>query len=802
MFRTSWYPVFAVSGLLLWAPSAFAQKWDAFPELKPNQRVGIQKVNDGPRFDPLRACMSQDSLVGARYFVSMVGITASSGSANRKDDDATEFATAQASAWQLNPKTDVLFAVGLKNRSFGIVVGSDWTAIGMDGPTLERTKEASHFPKAIRRRDYNQALCSLASAIDHTLFEVKRTRAEQTKEVDEKSPEVAARLKAFRERVAAEAVSTEFGTGLETRLATLDTQVKEAAQKLETAPSESLELLKKSDQELVHLTRELDEYTAQIKVLDEAVAELEALKKSIDERPDSSWEDVQNAVKTLKTCDEKVASIRNSLDGHPQDVRACMAVAEAELAKGELRHLYLARYVPAWIALLLLTLGLIGAGLVALSRRRVGMYLAPELLAWEHQLERAEGWLNQLRTDYPEFFAAQSAQWQGSSEALGKESSDAINLAYFLLHQGLERLADARRLSRAKTLELRSVDKAMRVLRDDKFAIEQGQIAPGSPLQSGMIRAYHGNVSNLPGDLSNALLRAQQLLQESAEWMRLGARHTTHGHEALVRAHNALQARQQMGFAANHIVAPLKTAQNAYQNLTAQLHTDPSVAVSGAFERVITEIEAQVASTEAGNAAAHRLTSELADQKQTVATLLSKLNAEGFQLKESGFDATSEFAELNANAAQAKHLLEAGQDQAATRTIEIYASGLSDLESKLRAVEVAPALIPEMVQRLEQLREDIKSDLLTLRMHARSEEEALNELVQLQGHALRSSAELSTIQRLAADQKFLGAFARLKSVVEVFDRAIEVIRKLESVSGTQTRTASAAPWPKAWAHVK
>lgn len=802
MSSSTWYSVLAVSGLVLWAPSASAQKWDAFPELKPNQQVGIQKVNDGPRYDTLRECMKQDSLVGARYFVSMVGVTAASGSASRKDDDATEFATAQASAWQLNPKTDVLLAVGLRNRSFGIVLGTDWTAIGMDNAMLERTKEASHFPKAIRRRDYNQALCSLASAIDHTLFELKRTRQEQTAAANAQSPELTTQLKSLRERIAAEAASTQFGNRLETRLTALDTQVKDAAQKLEATPSESLEILKKTAQERENITKELDDYTAQMKILDEAQAELEAVKKSIDARPDASWEDVQNAVKTLKICDEKAAVIRDQLQGHPQDVRACVASAQADLARSEHRHLYLARYMPACIALLLLVLGLIGAGLVAIARKRVGSYLAPELLTWEIQLERAENWLNQLRTDYPEFFASESTQWQGSSEALGKESADAVNLAYFLLHQGLERLAEARRLSRSKTLDLRTADKAMWVLRSSEVFAQQGQIIPESPLKSGMIHAYQANTSRLTGDLDDALLRAQNLLQESAEWMRHGARHTTHGHEALVRAHNALQARQRMGFTANHIITPLQQAQNTYQQLTARLAADPSTAVSGAFEKVIADIEALALSTEAGNAAAERLTTELAAQKQGVETLLQTLTKAGFQLKEGGFHAAAEFAEFQTLAQKAKQLLEVGQDKAALRCIEDVAGGLTTLEAKLRTIEAAPTLIPQMVQQLEQLREDIKSDLLTLRMHARSEEDALNELMQLQGHALRSGGELSTIQRMAADQKFLGAFARLQPVVQVFDRAIEVIRALEQVSGTQTRAGRAAPWPKAWAHVK
>ena len=85
-----------------------------------------------------------------------------------------------------------------------------------------------------------------------------------------------------------------------------------------------------------------------------------------------------------------------------------------------------------------------------------------------------------------------------------------------------------------------------------------------------------------------------------------------------------------------------------------------------------------------------------------------------------------------------------------------------------------------MSSRLEELREHIKADYLNLRINARNEEDALNELNHLQSQVLRHASDLSQISRLAEAQRYVQALQKLDGVIKTYVQAIELINSMSS----------------------
>ncbi|MEM7350431.1 MAG: hypothetical protein AAF657_06465 [Acidobacteriota bacterium] len=153
---------------------AAGQNWDPFPVLRSGQHAAVQADLDGPAFDNLRNCLSRfDSAAGAGFYAAVVGVTSIDGSASPERSDAVPYVDALFDAWrttgQINPETDVLMVVGLRNRAVAVRPGNRWADQGFEGVAVRQAIEASSFASYARSGDYGLALCDLALALDRRI---------------------------------------------------------------------------------------------------------------------------------------------------------------------------------------------------------------------------------------------------------------------------------------------------------------------------------------------------------------------------------------------------------------------------------------------------------------------------------------------------------------------------------------------------------------------------------------------------------------------------------------------------------
>ncbi|QED28549.1 hypothetical protein FRD01_15170 [Microvenator marinus] len=758
---------------------AHAQKWADFPDLRSAQHVGVERVSDGKRYDDLRDCMrGQRSQVGADYYATLVGVTHESGRATRQNTDATDYAKAQFEAWKLKDK-DILFAVGLRNRAFGVHIGQKWADLGLTPELLSTTAELTQFAPAFTRRNYDWALCSLAQAIDVKLVQLTREKEAAEKALETRVSASEEELTKVKSRLDIAPESSTVRTGFEERHTKIAETFERAKSSQESKPVIALKILDEVDKELAELDDEIDVYGKKIARLNPLLNEIEGLAKALQERADADWDEPKQALSRLDECRVKAEALRTDLTGELEEIRACLAAAEVLAARGEVRHSYKARTIPFLLFLALLAVIAAVLLVVALVRRRFAGHLDSQIQTWGVELSHAEQWLEKLRADYPYFFETKSTDWQGASAEVGKEASDALNLAYFLIGKGQEWRSQAKGLLRGGPLSLMQIDRGLGLLSNTKAEIQPGDPVRESPLQTVMTTAYSEPARRVLADLENALLRAQAMLFESGESVALGQRLRQEGSQKILALQSGLERRKEFGLGAPHLEAELGALAQKFQTFATRLEADPLSAKGAGSTALFEEIERLQGMIQDGNLAVERL-AHVEAQVAAVDEMIAALKHRGFSLKEPEFDADAERARLVSLAGRARAAFGAGKEKEGQVLVDNAQGALESLTATLQDVQRAPEYIQKMSARLEELREHIKADYLNLRINARNEEEALNELNHLQSQVLRHASDLSQIARLAEAQRYVQALQKLDGVIKTYVQAIELINSMSS----------------------
>ncbi len=429
------------ASLVFFPTEAEAQSWDEFPERAPGQHLRIKKRYDGPKYDDLRRCLRRfDSKVGAEYFAAIVDVTAESGSRSRKENDAMPYAIALANAWKendLDNEKHVLFVTGLRNRSFAIKVGEAWKKIGFEGEVIADTVATSEYEKFARRRDYAEAFCSLATAVDFRLAALRQRMDRRIEDVRATFPDMKKRYQALTTRVS-EVVpeGIAYGDPLRSELQTIESELEEAEARVEHDPTGSVRLVDKAEESMNDIDASLNEYQAVMQELDSVKTELDELEAAIAQRPDADWDGPVEAGEILNSCREKVSEIEANLEGIPAEVRVCLEQVRTRLARADVHHHYLAGVFPTLVAVTLLVLIILVVTVLFLRRRRVLRLLRRDLEVWAERLDTTRQRLAALEADFPAYFASDQQAWEGESAELGTNTSDALNLAHHLLGEG------------------------------------------------------------------------------------------------------------------------------------------------------------------------------------------------------------------------------------------------------------------------------------------------------------------------------------------------------------------------------
>lgn len=801
------------ASFVLWPADAGAQSWDAFPELAPGQHLRIKKRYDGPKYDDLRGCLRRfDSKVGAEYFAAIVDITAASGKRSKKENDAMPYAEAIAEEWKENGLDDekgVLFVTGLRNDSLAIRVGPAWKKIGFEGEVVTDTITTSEYEKFARRRDYTDALCSLATAVDFRLAGLRQRMNRRIEDVRSTFPTIKERYEQLVTRVA-ETVpeGVAFGDPLREKLNSTKENLDEAETKVEDDPTASVNLVDAAETSMDEVEAALDRYTSVTAELELVKKELEELAASIDERPDASWEGPIEGTQMLDGCREQVQKIEANLDGTPEEVRVCLADVKTRLARADVHHHYLAGVFPTIIAISAVIFIALVVAFLFLRRRRTLRLVRRDLEVWSDRLKGADSELNAIRENFVDYFASGDRVWSGESAELGASTSDAINLAHYLHAEGRKLEEQARSLSDGHPLEVFNLEEAARIIRESSLSVAAGSTVASSPLSVPLQNGYQQDAAHLPGDLTRAVADARFHLSESAKVMSRVSAEVRGIDETSERTARALERRAEFGADNSHLVERFNQAVEVWKQTRKEALSDPIRADRGESLRAISEpLEAIRDRAISGNLALEEVRGPLKSRHSELKRVTDSLARSGVSVVEKGFDANAELAIAESISGEIEALVATGKESEATERLEALTQKLDELEVSLGMITAGQALVGEMTRTIESMRDDLKGDILKLRIalgkdDVEVEQDVLDELSRIQGSLVRLSGDLGRIRKLHSDGETLASMRGLAALVELFESGAALVTELSRQFEVDTRMQSAEiPWPEGWAKV-
>jgi chromosome segregation ATPase len=774
--------LFALGAILLASSPGYSADWDRFPPLEPREHVALKKRFDGPKYDDLRTCYRRfDSRVGADYYAAMVDVTAESGSRSRKESDARGFAKALYGAWQdegrLDGEDDILVVLGLRNRSIAIHPGAKWKKIGFDGEVIDNTIDASHFEKHRSRRNYVEALCSLATAVDLRLASLEQEMSRRIAALQQRLPELDEKLTGLHKKVAArfeEHANDDhpFGKELLGKLAAARTKLDDAKSLLEDKPKEAVHLADQVEAVLQPVRANLETFNEDMNRLDEVEEELAALKTTIEQREDLASEEPQAALLQVAKCEQKAKEIRQDYEGTPWQVRDCQRAAEVHLGKADIHGFYLRTVLPA-IAIALLVLLLIGfLVLRTLRRRRALRQLEPDLAEWRRRLDDASQHIYELELACPSYFASGRTPWQGDSQDIDQRVAGATDRMSQLLAEGRNVLARAEALhKKSHLLDARRLEAALGVLRESQVTLAE---------------AYGGNASTLLGDLDAAHRQALEHLDEVVETSTRLTEQSSQAADAVSLATAAVDERGELGLPTEHLSEPLEKALDAWKRATRLADHDP-VRAAQIFGQAYAQLDEVAQRAASGNEVVQRVQGPLGEMGETLNQKIRQLQFARVDLDKLRFEPQQELDASKRDAARIVDLVNrAREDQAceAVAALQVRMDRLADrLEVVADASEHAPQRIAELTERGKELKERLMQTSYALKSLPAKEaySEESKKVGRYQSHINRLSKQLSQAKRNHAAKHYLTSSEQLDDIAALLDDAEALLTELGEV---------------------
>lgn len=793
--------------------AAMAQSWDPFPTLNGSQRAGIIKRYDSSRYDDLRRCLRRfDSRVGADYYAALVDVTDEAGSRSKEKSDGSQYAGALAQEWASDPAFDledhVLIVIGVQNQSLGIDVGSKWEKVGFTGETVTDTIAASEYGRMMGRRNYGEAICSLATAIDFRLASLRQTMERRIEEVGATFPEVEAELEELTARVDKTfKTDRSYAAGLREKLETATAALASAKKNLKDDPAASVGKVDEARDAMSTAEEGLERYIEEIEILTKIEAEIDELESLIAARDDADWEGPTQAATMLGTCREQVAEIRDTLEGDPAEVRICIAKVRGELAAADVRHDYVAGTIPTIYTLFLILALIVALIIVFLRRRRTLRIVDPDLAEWGRRLDRARDELGVMVDRYPDYFALGDVAWEGESATLDAKTADAVNRAFFLLDQGGVVLKKAReKRAKGHPLSIFGPTAAATMLRETETLLPAGMRVESSPIEVPTTQSYGGTSAQLLGDLHDAVGEAEKLLAESANVLERLAEASAAGDQAEREAVEAVAERQALSLSADHLRAPLDEARGAWKQAKAFTKRDP---LRSDREDVLDQARQGMVKIRdravGGNEAVALVRGELSTRLNAIRHGITRLKSEGFGLSESNFDAAAELDALTNDAKRVVERIGQGDERRAIPLVDELEERSTELARRVEITGEARELVPTMASKIDDLREAVRGDILKLRIGIGKMPDGsipkaeLDELMAFQTTLGRVSGELTRLNKSHGAQDYLAATAHVHRLMALMERGVSLVNALAAKTGVGLQSTPAEiSWPAAW----
>ncbi len=768
--------------LVLTASTGFAADWDHFPELEPHQHVAIKRRFDGPLYRDLKNCYRRfDSRVGADYYGAMVDVTAENGSHSRKYSDAGPYAAALYKAWKqagkLHGDDDIVIVLGLRNRSIAIHPGPKWQKLGFEGKVIDDTIDASHFYKLRRRRNYVDAMCTLANAVDLRLASLQQQMKERVARLAKRLPALDQKLTALTNRVDDRFDGDHpYGDKLLARLAAARTKLDEAKAHMKDKPRHAVHLADQVEAVLQPVRSDLETFNADMARLDTLEKDLTTLEAKIKKRPDVGWKDPQAALVKLAECKALAKKIRQDYDGKPWQVRDCQRKAEIDLGRADVRYAYLHTILPTLATVLVIAL-LIAFVLARIFRRRRALRaLQPELAEWRRRIDHASKRLDAIVKQCPAYFAPGRRPWRGESAEVDQKVAQAVERMSRLLALARGRLSEAEALrQKSHPLDPKRLEKALLALRE---------AVPDT--------AHLGPASELLGDLDDAYLAAREHLDEVSDIHRRLAEQASTANEAATRATRGAEQRRQLGLPAEHLTAPLQAAMDAWNQAQRLSASDPKRAAA-ILERAGAQLDDIATRAATGNEAVRRVQGPLAELGEELNQTTRKLRFARLDTDKLSFDPERE---LDAAKRQAVHVVELVADadeDAAGAEVDALQTALDRLAARLEVVALARDGVPQRLEQLTARSKALKERLIEMRYNLRS----LTSDGDADAFALEATrlgqyhARLNRLSKLVANAKkdhaagrYLLANERVDALERLFADAESLLGDLQGIEQT------------------
>lgn len=801
----------ALACALGWPLESSAQSWDAFPELASGQHFRIKKRYDGPKYDDVRRCLRRfESKVGASYYGAIVDVTDPEGQRSREANDASEYADALATEWSergLDSDQYILFVTGLRNRSLAVKTSENFAQLGLQGEQLQHAIETSDYTRLTRRRDYGQAFCELAEAIDQRLLALSFTREKEVEEAKENLTRLTDRYSELQTQTDTFDSTLEPVQGFAARLDDIETKLDGLDTRLDEDASNALTAVEEVDDALVVLGEEIGTYQKISSRLDELLDEAESVQKDIESRGDTSWRDPAAALAQIELCKDKIADARTQADDLSGELERCIADAKAHLPRADLRHFYLARAMPLAI------LGIIAASIliaIVLFRRRRSRALGilkPDLAALEAANLDASNILSRLAQENSAVLQATQNPWSGQSEELCTRANDALNRLHFLIQSARELHDSAAALRRGHPLDYVKPSKALKILRTTSLSLNSGTLPPSSPTSIPMQSSFSCESSHLLVELMTASDDAARLLDRyNAVWTQ-AVQQLKKVDDTLAQALHEIQARAELRLDNAHLLPLFEDLRHQWQSIRDATRRDPirssgdgqDAHLASIAEGAEAILERAMAGNQAVRAARHEFQDRIASLHQSASEL-----QKARPLAEQGFDPDAQFETAQQLQSRIEALVVERREFEAAQVEANLREHLNELGSTLRSIAVGRQVMGPMLSAVENYREVLKGDVLKLRIALGKDgvdlrEEHLQALTQTQGEFVRLASAMNRVERTSSNGAILEAMQQLTAVVDTLETGAQLVATLSEHYGVEVKSTPAdLVWPDAW----
>lgn len=790
-----------VALLLVLTPGS-ATSWTPFPAPGPGGRVAVAPSLDGPMWEVARSCLGNlQRAAGAEYYAAVVPVTDAGGNPSPSANDAVPFVDALALTWPQLGERSILIGLGLSNRAVAIRPGPHWAGLGFERGTITRTIDNSTFKSHARAGDYPEAVCALARAVDRQLVTLANA-AESARHRTQ------AKLDGLRQDFGQIAELQKKASRLDAGLGAMVTDKLQSAQGEVTRARELLATHPVEAEARANEARlSFDAAVAQIASYEQFVQRVPSWRKSVDSsrkaiaaRPDSDWQSPVAATEQLNQCELMFTNFGARSIVPPEQVDACLAAAESHLEAADRSYFVWRTVVPSVVAGAIALFALALLIFMAVRRRRVEKLVEAELGRWSDALGTASERLLDLETEFSIYFDSGRKPWVGDSAELDQACADEVNRLFLMFSkaQDIHRAAQKAKED-APILMTGALEGVLERLRTVEVTIEMGEREKRRRIFLPLSREYKASAAQLLEDLAGSYARAAELLEEATSLMeRVDALRVAIA-ETSTKASSGIEHRATHGLPTEHLEQHARAGDADWLGGRATAATDPKQAVEY-FENALEHLTECVRLCDLGNTAVDGVRDALPSRREELEARIAELRADGYAVREPGFDPDHELERLTRVGFSVVENLQASSDEPAH---EIWVAIDKDLDALARALELTARAREGVPSRLAELEEqhaennarvpDAAKILARLqKSHAQAaydrESDNLDEIAQLReltDEGFGSARQAHTAQHYLAARSDVEALAAMIGKRRaLLDEVEAILKRLESARDT------------------